>query len=281
MLAIEIGEKIQTVLDNFIKDLSSAKFIVGHNLNFDINVVSSELYRLGIENELLNKNILDTCTENTANIWKLPGGKSGNLSSQHLWKLMKTFSIKSLKMHTILLQIYNYFLNLFDKLCNPTLIDDLYLKVSTKFSSKVPNFKVVHLNLKEESKKLKEQNQTLHADGENLGTTDLKSDYVHLHNNSQFSVLQSTIKISDIVKKTAEFKMNAVALTDKANMMGCFHFYKAVKNHNDSVTNQKEKIKPILGCELNVCEDRLDKSYRDDGYQVVFLLKINWDMKIS
>ena len=281
LLAIEIGEKIQTVLDNFIKDLSSAKFIVGHNLNFDINVVSSELYRLGIENELLNKNILDTCTENTANVCKLPGGKSGKFKFPTLVELYENLFNKKFKnAHNASADVEANAMVFFElirqKLYNPTLIDDyddLYLKVSTKFSSKVPNFKVVHLNLKEESKKLKEQNQTLHADGENLGTTDLKSDYVHLHNNSQFSVLQSTIKISDIVKKTAEFKMNAVALTDKANMMGCFHFYKAVKNHNDSVTNQKEKIKPILGCELNVCEDRLDKSYRDDGYQVVFLAK--------
>ena len=67
--------------------------------------------------------------------------------------------------------------------------------------------------------------------------------------------------------------MSAVALTDKANMMGCFHFYKAVKNYNDGLNNQNEKIKPILGCELNVCENRLDKSYRDDGYQIVFLAK--------
>ena len=222
MLAIEIGEKIQTVLDNFIKDLSSAKFIVGHNLNFDINVVSSELYRLGIENELLNKNILDTCTENTANVCKLPGGKSGKFKFPTLVELYENLFNKKFKnAHNASADVEANAMVFFElirqKLYNPTLIDDyddLYLKVSTKFSSKVPNFKVVHLNLKEESKKLKEQNQTLHADGENLGTTDLKSDYVHLHNNSQFSVLQSTIKISDIVKKTAEFKMNAVALTD-------------------------------------------------------------------
>ena len=97
LLAIEIGEKIQTVLDNFIKDLSSAKFIVGHNLNFDINVVSSELYRLGIENELLNKNILDTCTENTANVCKLPGGKSGKFKFPTLVELYENLFNKKFK----------------------------------------------------------------------------------------------------------------------------------------------------------------------------------------
>ena len=280
-LATEIGEKVQTVLDDFIKDLSSSKFIVGHNLKFDINVVSSELYRLGIENELLNKNILDTCTENTANVCKLPGGKSGKFKFPTLVELYENlFNQKFKNAHNASADVEANAMVFFElirqKLYNPALIDDydnFYQKVSAKFSSKVPNFKINHLNLKEESRKLKKQNQTVHSGGENSVINDFKSDYVHLHNNSQFSVLQSTIKISDLVKKTAEFKMNAVALTDKANMMGCFHFFKAVNNHNDSVINQNEKIKPILGCELNVCENRLDKSYRDDGYQIVFLAK--------
>ena len=65
--------------------------------------------------------------------------------------------------------------------------------------------------------------------------------------------------------------MSAVAITDKANMMGAFHFYRAIKNYNDQ--NEDKIIKPIIGCELNVCENHLDKSHRDDGFQTVFLAK--------
>ena len=32
-------------------------------------------------------------------------------------------------------------------------------------------------------------------------------------------------------------------------------------------------IKPIIGCELNICENHLDKSNRDNGYQMIFLAK--------
>ena len=64
MLASQNGRDIQTVLDEFLKDLKSCEYIVGHNLKFDINVVASELFRLDIENQLLNKVVLDTCTEN-------------------------------------------------------------------------------------------------------------------------------------------------------------------------------------------------------------------------
>ena len=69
--------------------------------------------------------------------------------------------------------------------------------------------------------------------------------------------------------------MSAIAITDRGNMMGCFHFIKAIKNYNSSISEDSEKtqIKPIIGCELNVCSNHKDKSNRDDGYQIVFLAK--------
>ena len=281
LLATQMGEKIQIVFNEFLKDLSLAKYIVGHNLKFDINVVSSELYRLDIENQLLNKKVLDTCTEDTANICKLQGGRSGKFKFPTLVELYDNlFKNQFENAHNASADVEANAMVFFElirqKLFDTSLIDEyvlVYQKVSDKFSGQVSNFGIVHTNLKEESKKLKQLNYTEKETIKDLSNNEFKSDYVHLHNNSQFSVLQSTTKISDLVKNTSEQKMSAVALTDKANMMGCFHFYKAVKNYNDNLNNQNEKIKPILGCELNVCENRLDKSYRDDGYQIVFLAK--------
>lgn len=68
--------------------------------------------------------------------------------------------------------------------------------------------------------------------------------------------------------------MPAVALTDHANMMGAFHFVNAVKKHNSSLQEvEGVKIKPIIGCEFFVCENHLDKTHKDHGYQVVLLAK--------
>ena len=74
--------------------------------------------------------------------------------------------------------------------------------------------------------------------------------------------------------------MNAVAMTDLGNMMGAFRFISEVKKvnlkideENKSLDEKKQHIKPIVGCILNVCEDRLNKNYRDNGYQMVFLAK--------
>lgn len=104
--------------------------------------------------------------------------------------------------------------------------------------------------------------------------------FVHLHNHSQFSVLQSTISIKDLVKATADLGMPAVALTDHANMMGAFHFVKEVKAHNKAVETQEpgtepalHPITPIIGCEFFVCEDHTNKKVKDHGYQIVMLAK--------
>jgi DNA polymerase-3 subunit alpha len=55
---------------------------------------------------------------------------------------------------------------------------------------------------------------------------------VHLHNHTQFSVLQSTISIPQLVKAASKEKMPAVAMTDHANLMGAFHFVRDILNHN-------------------------------------------------
>ena len=64
-----------------------------------------------------------------------------------------------------------------------------------------------------------------------------------------------------------------MAITDKSNLMGAFHFIKTLKNYNENLKDGQKYIKPIVGCELNVCENHLDKSNRDDGYQMIFLAK--------
>src|SRR5690606_19225733 len=102
-----------------------------------------------------------------------------------------------------------------------------------------------HINLKQESARIRERIKK--SEGSQISSEEIKQnisdladvDFVHLHNHSQFSVLQSTISINDLVAAAAEHHMPAVALTDHANMMGAFHFVKAVSNHNKTV---KDKI---------------------------------------
>ncbi len=76
--------------------------------------------------------------------------------------------------------------------------------------------------------------------------------FVHLHNHSDFSLLDGASRIDDIVELAARYKMPAVALTDHGNMFGAVSFFKAAK---------RQGVKAILGCEIYVApKSRFDKS---------------------
>lgn len=66
-------------------------------------------------------------------------------------------------------------------------------------------------------------------------------DFVHLHVHSQYSLLHGSIPVDPMIAQVKKFGMDAIALTDHANMFGAVEFYEKAK---------KEGVKPILGCEV-------------------------------
>ncbi|MDR2354026.1 MAG: DNA polymerase III subunit alpha, partial [Deltaproteobacteria bacterium] len=89
--------------------------------------------------------------------------------------------------------------------------------------------------------------------------------FVHLHIRSSYSFLQGTILIRDLVKKTKEFSMPAVALTDLGQMFGIWKFYREAV---------KAGIKPILGLEVFVAkEHRRSHPPLEDPGTLVLLAK--------
>jgi len=82
--------------------------------------------------------------------------------------------------------------------------------------------------------------------------TSAKANFVHLHVHTTYSILDSTLRLSDLLRKAKEYKMPAIAMTDHGNLFGAIEFYQQA---------QKAGIKPIIGCELYVApRSRLDKS---------------------
>ena len=51
--------------------------------------------------------------------------------------------------------------------------------------------------------------------------------FVHLHNHSEFSLLDGLSKVKDMVIRAKELGMSSIALTDHGNMYGVINFYKA------------------------------------------------------
>ena len=298
-LAEQNGVPIELVLEKLNNALSQTKFIVGQNLGFDVNIMGCEFFRYGIESLLTKLPILDTCTEVTAKMLKLPGGKGGRFKLPTLTELHQhLFNIPFAEAHNATADV-EATSRCFFELIRREVFTVAELQVETNyfqdFQLRNPNeialLGLSHINLKETSEQLRQA----------LGGTETKSiskkelsnnkklltetDFVHLHNHSQFSVLQSTISIASLVKATIKHKMPAVALTDFSNLMGAFHFVRDILNHNKGVESRNATaidageeatetiIKPIVGCEFYVCEDHSNKSTKDNGYQVVFLAK--------
>ena len=83
--------------------------------------------------------------------------------------------------------------------------DQTNKNIKLNYENKIPLYGLDHINLKEESKKIKEiDKKNVKQVTNTVDKTISKNTFVHLHNNSQFSVLQSTSRIADIIKKTAE-----------------------------------------------------------------------------
>jgi DNA polymerase-3 subunit alpha len=75
--------------------------------------------------------------------------------------------------------------------------------------------------------------------------------FVHLHNHSDYSLLDGAQKTADMAKRAAKFEQPALALTDHGNMFGAVEFYLAC---------QKQGIKPIIGMEAYVAADRHNRT---------------------
>ncbi|MCB0477463.1 MAG: DNA polymerase III subunit alpha [Crocinitomicaceae bacterium] len=298
-LASEKGVDLSFALNEFLAVLQKTKYVVGQNIDFDINVMGCELYRSEMDTGLTDMPKLDTCTEDTAELCQLPGGRGGKFKLPTLTELHQfLFGQGFHEAHNATADVEattRCFLELmrqYDVFENDEGIDLEYL---TKFrdSNSVP-FQPVglkHFNLKEESLLIKKRLEK--EKGDESGGISTKEGlkqlegvaYSHLHNHSQFSILQSTIQIGSLVNAAAAEKMPGVALTDSGNMMAAFHFVNAVLGHNKGVQARRKEaeekgeefeemeLTPIVGCEFFVCNDHKNKEYKDNGYQVVFLAK--------
>lgn len=89
--------------------------------------------------------------------------------------------------------------------------------------------------------------------------------FVHLHNHTEYSLLDGCARITALVKEAVAQGAPAVAITDHGGMYGAIKFYQECK---------KQKIKPIIGCEVYVCHDINNKTRENNGrYHLVLLAK--------
>ena len=71
------------------------------------------------------------------------------------------------------------------------------------------------------------------------------AEFTHLHLHTDFSLLDGACDVDKLVKRVQDIGQTSVAITDHGNIYGAVHFFEAAK---------KQGVKPILGCELYVCQ---------------------------
>ncbi|HLT72239.1 MAG TPA: DNA polymerase III subunit alpha, partial [Cyclobacteriaceae bacterium] len=247
--AMEEGIPIRESLDTLLADIKRAKLLVGHNIEFDKNIIGAEMIRLGLgPDELLQVEKLDTGVVST-NYCQLSGGIGGRLKMPRLVELHeKLFGVRFEDAHDAAYDVAataRCFFGLIRKdvvkPADDTLVADIEYEA--------PDLEKANF-AKQEKAKLSGYTLT----GTTVEVTG--KPFCHLHTHSQYSVLQATPNIKAMVSKAKSLNMPAVALTDIGNMYGAFKFVREAAN---------QEIKPIVGCEFFVADERLKLKFTKDN----------------
>ncbi|HEY3548569.1 MAG TPA: DNA polymerase III subunit alpha [Propionicimonas sp.] len=85
----------------------------------------------------------------------------------------------------------------------------------------------------------------------------MSSGFVHLHCHSEYSMLDGAARLKELVSRSEQLGMNALAVTDHGNLFGAYEFYKAAKG---------SAVKPIIGLEAYLTP----KTHRSERKRVQF-----------
>lgn len=254
------GHDLKQVLERFSEDLKKTRLLVGHNIEFDINIIGAELIRQELPYEtFIGLEKTDTGIVSTE-FCQLSGGIGGKLKMPRLSELHeKLFGKKFQDAHDASYDVAATARSFFG-LMKQKVVKPIDGTPTDEIEYEEPNLEAGNSSKREKAAKVTYGSQPA---GELTVT-----DFCHLHLHSQFSVLQATPNIGDIIQKAKSQNMKAVALTDFGNMYGAFKFVSEALKH---------QIKPIVGCEFFIAEERkklkFTKDNPDKRYSQVLLAK--------
>ena len=274
--ALETGKPLGEVLDLFLESAKKAKYLVGHNIRFDLNVLGCEFLRNRGENPLPNWKTIDTCTEKTAEFCKIPGGTHGS----GRYKYPKLVDFHRLLFGENFSSAHNASADVeatarvFLECVRRGVFDNQDIAEGEAFFTKFreanpevmkaagieikPNFEV-KTEEKEDKKEKKSKKKV-----ENV-------EFTHLHVHSHFSILDGMSKIPELVDKCLRNGMHAMALTDHGNMFGI----KELADYADKINKDGPVFKPIFGTEAYCAPVSIDKrdGRNDRGWHLILLAK--------
>src|SRR5260221_3384679 len=259
--ALEEGRDGKQVLDAFVVDLSRTQVLVGHNIEFDINIIGAELIRQSKDTAaFLQMEKVDTGIV-SIDFCQLPGGMGGKLKMPRLSELHEKLFGKNFEdahdaSYDVAATARCFFALIGKRIVQPAggaVADDIVYEE--------PDL--------EAGNSSKREKRTSVDYGSDVGDEKLiDSPFAHLHLHSQYSVLQATPDVKEIMAKAKATGMQAVAITDFGNMYGAFKFVSEALKH---------EIKPIVGCEFYIADERKKQKFTKDNpdkrYTQVLLAK--------
>jgi DNA polymerase III subunit alpha len=264
--AEKMGVKLSHVLDEFKKAIAQAKYAVGHNIEFDNKVMGAEYARANRDDGLLALATLDTMKTGT-DFCQIPGGRGGKFKFPTLGELnQKLFGEAVDNAHNASADVEATTRSFLEMVRLGVFTSD-QIKEGNEYLARFKShntkpFELIGLNIQpygteEIAPALKAKTASGPTKADVNESKKLLEEYpfVHLHNHSQFSILQSTIDVKSMVRKAAELGMPAVSMTDYGNMMGVFNFVKECEMNN---------IKAIVGCEFFVAEEYQKQQFTKD-----------------
>lgn len=285
-LALQEGRDLKEVLDEFTKVLKEVKVLVGHNIEFDLGVLGSELYRYGtefkpeeflVEDTMLRGKDVSKIPTRNPKVYKYP-----KLSELYSFLFQETFE----EAHNAAADVNATARVFFEMLRRgevplalkdqPDLIKNFQLKFPSVIQPFPIEIRSQVANFKQQSKRKRRSGAVVE-----LGN------YFNFHNHSIYSSLQSSTSISDLVSNAMDEGFPAVGLVDLGNMMGAFKFVSAVEDKNKGIKAEwqayevekkeaeekgelfeklppRDPLIPVVGCEFYLSERPEQKTFTKD-----------------
>ncbi|MBS1637418.1 MAG: DNA polymerase III subunit alpha [Bacteroidetes bacterium] len=286
--AVEEGQDLKEILSRFAEVVQQTQYLCGHNIEFDINIIGAEFLRCGLPNVFDGKGVIDTKNDQTTEFCAIPGGRGGKFKWPTLTELyQKLFNDSFAEAHNAAFDVTATAKAFFEIIKRGiTKVNELTVNDLPQINYQAPDLSAL---LKHEQAWKERKNKSTSDTGSGTDTKTVDTSallFSHLHNHTQFSVLQSTSDVGDLVKKAAEYNCRGVALTDHGNMYGAFQFWqaidkqnKSIKAHNEAIEkgekqgDKKHELKCIIGCEVNINQNHKDRTKQDNGYTQVLIAK--------
>jgi len=286
--ALNKGLELKEALGLFNEALASIRFLVGHNIQFDINALGAEFIRFGE----LRTSFLDLpsiCTmRSTTDFMKLPGGRGGKFKPPKLMELYEfLFEERFDEAHNAAADVEATARCFLEALRRKIIAPESAGLDPAQFSAfiarnqeRMGTFGLSHTSNWKDEEPASEGHGADMGGGppaqaeEDPGPTTASTtaaedlDFCHLHVHTQYSILDGAANIPELLKKAIDDGMKAVAITDHGNMFGVKDF------HNEA---GKRGIKPILGCEAYIARRsrHIKEDKNLDAFDHVVLLAKN------